>query len=126
MVITEIEKIIDELVELEWYKVAAVTIMSSAGKIIHQVGANWDLTNDSKTILDALKDTNSLNLMGVEFTVVHKTPEAIIGTDNTGKGHVVLTPFKGGILVCYIMPKVDPRNSLSNIQNAAFKLNGKV
>ena len=126
MVITEIEKIIDELTELEWYKVAAVTVMSSAGKIIHQVGANWDLTNESKTILDTFKGSNSLNLMGTEFTVVYNTPEAIIGTNNAGYGHVVLSPFKGGILVCYIMPKADPRNSLSNTQNATLKLNGKV
>jgi len=126
MVITDVEKIIDELVELEWYKVAAVSIMSSKGKIIYQKGANWDLTNESTTILDALKGSNSLNLMGVDFTVVYNTPKAIIGTDKAGNGHVVLTPFKGGILVCYIMPKADPHNSLSNIQNTALKLNGKV
>ncbi len=126
MVITDVEKIIDELVELEWYKVAAVSVMSSKGKIIYQKGANWDLTNESKTVLNALKGRNSLNLMGVDFAVIYNTPEAIIGTNNAGNGHVVLAPFKGGILVCYIMPKADPSNSLFNIQNTALKLNGKV
>ncbi len=126
MVITEVEKIIDELVELEWYKVAAVTVMSSVGKIIHQVGGNWDLTNESKIILETLKGSKSLTIMGTEFMVIYKTPEAIIGTNDAGKGHVILAPFKGGILICYIMPKADPHNSLSSIRNAALKLNGRV
>ncbi len=126
MVITKIEKIIDELVELEWYKVAAVTVISSKGKILYQVGANWDLTSESKTILDALKGTPSLNLMGVEFTIVYNTPEVIIGTNNAGNGHVALALFKGGIIACYIMPNANPHNSLMNIQNTALKLNGKV
>ncbi len=123
---SEIEKIIDELVELEWYKVAAVTVMSSVGNIIYQVGSNWDLSSESKNILDTLNRGTSLILTGLEFNVVYNTPEAIIGTNNAGKGHVILAPFKGGILVCYILPRADPRNSLMNIQNTALKLNGKV
>ena len=126
MVITEIEKIIDELVELEWYKVAAVTVMSSVGNIIYQVGGNWDLSSESKNVLGTLNGSTSLILMGVEFMVVYNTPEAIIGTNNAGKGHVILAPFNGGILVCYILPNADPHNSLTNIQNTALKLNGKV
>lgn len=123
---SEIEKIIDELVELEWYKVAAVTVMSSVGNIIYQVGSNWDLSSESKNILDTLNRGTSLILTGLEFNVVYNTPEAIIGKNNAGKGHVILAPFKGGILVCYILPRADPRNSLMNIQNTALKLNGKV
>ena len=124
----EIKKIIDELgiTALETnIKIASVAVMSDSGTIIFQT-ENWDLTNQTNNILNAIKGARSFVFNNLEFSVVETTLEGIIGTNNDGMGHIILAPFQGGLLVSYAMPQANPPKALSFLKNFAVRLNGKV
>ena len=124
----EIKKIIDELgiAALETnIKIASVAVMSDSGSIIFQT-ENWDLSNQTNNILNAIKGARSFVFNNLEFSVVETTPEGIIGTNNDGMGHVIIAPFQGGILVSYAMPQANPLKALSFLKSFAMRLNGKV
>ncbi|MFX1268582.1 MAG: hypothetical protein ACFFAK_11540 [Promethearchaeota archaeon] len=124
----EIKKIIDELgiTALETnIKIASVAVVSDTGVILFQT-ENWDLTNQTNNILNAIKGARSFVFNNLEFSVVETAPEGIIGTNNDVMGHVIIAPFQGGILVAYAMPQANPPKALSFLKTFAIKLNGKV
>ncbi len=124
----EIKKIIDELGITTFeanMKIAGFAVMSDSGKVVFQTD-NWDLTNQTNMILNVIKGTRSFFLNDVEFSVVETTTEGIVGTANNGMGHVIFTPFQGGVLVSFAMPRADPPSALSFLKTFAMRLNGKV
>jgi len=124
----EIKKIIDELgiAALETnIKIASVAVVSDSGTIIFQTD-NWDLSNQTNNILNAIKGANSFVFNNIKFSVVESTPEGIISTNNDGMGHIIITPFQGGVLVSYAMPQADPPKALSFLRTFVMRLKGKV
>ena len=124
----EIKKIIDELgidaLESNT-KIAGVAVVSDSGNIIFQTD-NWDLTNQTNIILNVIKGARSFVLNDGEFSVVETTTEGIIGTNDSGMGHIIFAPFQGGVLVSYAMPQADPPKALAFLKTYAIRLNGKV
>ncbi len=124
----EIKKIVEELgiSALETnIKIAAVVVVSDSGTIVFQTD-NWDLTNQTNSIVNVIKGDLSFVLNDLQFSVVETTPEGIIGTNDSGKGHVIFAPFQGGVLVSYALPQADPSKVLSFLKFFAMRLNGKV
>ena len=124
----EIKKIIDELgiTALETnIKIAGVAVVSDSGNIVFQTD-NWDLTHQTNIILNVIKGDRSFVLNEGEFSVVETTTEGIIGTNDSGMGHVIFAPFQGGVLVSYAMPRADPLRTLPFLKTFALRLNGKV
>jgi len=124
----EIKKIIDELgidaLESNT-KIAGVAVVSDSGNIVFQTD-NWDLTNQTNIILNVIKGARSFVLNDGEFSVVETTTEGIIGTNDSGMGHIIFAPFQGGVLVSYAMPQADPPKALAFLKIYAMRLNGKV
>ncbi|MBA7477152.1 hypothetical protein ES705_33587 [subsurface metagenome] len=124
----EIKKIIDELgidaLESNT-KIAGVAVVSDSGNIVFQTD-NWDLTNQTNIILNVIKGARSFVLNDGEFSVVETTTEGIIGTNDSGMGHIIFAPFQGGVLVSYAMPQADPPKALAFLKTYAMRLNGKV
>ncbi|MGB5910166.1 MAG: hypothetical protein WBH31_03115 [Promethearchaeia archaeon] len=124
----EIKKIVEELgiSALETnIKIAAVVVVSDSGTIVFQTD-NWDLTNQTNSIVNVIKGDLSFVLNDLQFSVVETTPEGIIGTNDSGMGHVIYAPFQGGVLVSYALPQADPSKVLSFLKSFAMRLNGKV
>ena len=124
----EIKKIIDELgiISLETnMKIAGFAVVSDSGKVVFQTD-NWDLTNQTNMIMNVIKGDRSFVLNDVEFSVVETTTEGIVGTADSGMGHVIFTPFQGGVLVSFAMPRADPLKTLSFLKTFVMRLNGKV
>ena len=124
----EIKDIIDDLgiSALENnLKIAGFAVVSDSGNIVFQT-KNWDLTNQTSIILNVIKGDRSFVLSDLEFSVVETTDEGIVGTNESGMGHVIFTPFQGGVLVSYAMPQADPPKALSFLKTFAMRLNGKV
>ncbi len=118
-----IEQIIDVLFTDTKMKVGGVGVISSEKTILYQT-ENWDLNTHLSQILDAVQtNKGSLALFGIKYMIVEHTPERIIGTNVTGKGHIILAPYEKGVLVTYILPEVGPRDVLFSVQEAAMKLN---
>ena len=125
---TEIEQLINDLsiAALEANtKLAALAVVSEGGKLIIQTG-NWDLSRETSTILNVIKGETSFTLAKLTFLVKSTTSDGIVATNNSGMGHVLFTPFQGGLLVAFAMPQADPSEALSFLKHSAMSLNGKV
>ncbi|MHA2391469.1 MAG: hypothetical protein ACXAEX_05840 [Promethearchaeota archaeon] len=128
---SEIEGIIDDLLNEE-NNVFGVGIISKDGSLITQT-ENWDLTNDLPLLNELLnqklelgeKGITSMTIQGIKYMIVENTEERKIGTNITGKGHIIICPIPiGGTggLIAYINPQVGPRDALFSIQEYAKKL----
>ena len=124
----EIKEIIDDLGITTFeanMKIAGFAVVSDSGNLIFQTD-NWDLTNQTNMILNVIKGDRSFVLNDVKFSVVETTTEGIVGTADSGMGHVIFTPFQGGVLVSFAMPRADPLRTLPFLKTFAMRLNGKV
>ncbi len=124
----EIKNIIDELgiAALETsIKIAAIAVVSDKGNLVIQT-ENWDLTNQTNIIMNVIKGDHLFVLSDVKYSVVETTAEGIVGTSESGMGHILFVPFQGGVLVSYAMPQADPPKALSFLKPFALRLNGKV
>lgn len=128
---SEIEGIIDDLLNEE-SNVFGVAIISKDGKLITQT-ENWDLTDNLALINEILnqkvklgeKGITSLTIQGIKYMIVENTEERKIGTNISGKGHVIICPIPiggTGALITYINPQAGPRDALFNVQEFAKKL----
>jgi len=128
---SEIGSIIDELLNQE-QNVFGVAIIGKDGTLVTQT-ENWDVSGDLGTINELIRNNpdlgqkgiGSIELQGVKYMVVENTEERKIGTNVTGKGHIIICPIPvGGTggLVCYINPQAGPRDALLNVQTYALKL----
>jgi len=132
---SEIESIIDELLNAE-ENVLGVAIIGKDGTLITQT-ENWNISGDLGILNELLnlklelgeKGITSIVVQGIKYMIVENTEERKIGTNVTGKGHIVIAPVPiggTGALVCYINPAVGPRDALYNIQEFAKKLTNLV
>ncbi|MFW9878870.1 MAG: hypothetical protein ACFFG0_37800 [Candidatus Thorarchaeota archaeon] len=128
---SEIESIIDDLLNEE-QNIFGVAIISKNGNLITQT-ENWNITNDLDLINELLnlrlelgeKGISSITIQGIKYMIVENTEERKIGTNITGKGHLIICPVPiggRGALVCYINPQVGPRDALFTAQEYALKL----
>ena len=132
---SEIERLINELLNEE-QNVHGVAIINTSGTLITQT-ENWDISNDLSLINELLqtklalgeKGISSITIQGIKFMIVENTEERKIGTNITGKGHVIIAPVPiggTGALICYINPQVSPRDALFTVQEFAKKLTNLV
>ena len=128
---SEIEGIIDGLLNEE-ENVFGVAIISKNGELITQT-ENWDVSSDLKLLNEVLgqklelgeKGITSLTIQGIKYMIVENTEERKIGTNITGKGHLIICPIPiggTGALIAYINPRVGPRAALFTIQEYSQKL----
>ncbi|MFX1274340.1 MAG: hypothetical protein ACFFBP_01960 [Promethearchaeota archaeon] len=128
---SDIESIIDDLLNTE-ENVFGVAIIRKNGNLITQT-ENWDVSGDLGAINELLnlkldlgeKGITSISIQGIKYMIVENTEERKIGTNVTGKGHVIIAPVPiggTGALICYINPAAGPRDALLNVQEFALKL----
>lgn len=131
----EIESIIDDLLSEE-QNIFGVAIINKSGSLITQT-QNWNLTTDLDKINKLLgtqlalgqKGMSSITIQGIKYMIVENTEERKIGTNITGKGHIIIAPIPiggTGALICYINPQIGPRDALFTVQTYALKLQNQV
>ena len=131
----EIESIIDDLLSEE-QNIFGVAIINKSGSLITQT-QNWNLTTDLDLINKLLgtqlalgqKGMSSITIQGIKYMIVENTEERKIGTNITGKGHIIIAPIPiggTGALICYINPQIGPRDALFTVQTYALKLQNQV
>lgn len=132
---SEIESVIDELLNEE-QNVYGVAVINTSGEIITQT-ENWDLSTELNLINELLrtklalgeKGMSSISIQGIKYMIVENTEERKIGTNLTGKGHIIIAPIPiggTGALICYINPQIGPRDALFAVQAYAKKLTNLV
>jgi predicted regulator of Ras-like GTPase activity (Roadblock/LC7/MglB family) len=128
---SEIESIINELLSEE-QNIFGVAIISRNGSLLTQTD-NWDVSADLGIINDLLntklelgqKGMTSITIQGLKYMIVENTEERKIGTNLTGKGHIIICPIPiggTGALITYINPRVGPRDALFAVQEYAKRL----
>ncbi|MBA7664923.1 hypothetical protein ES703_72988 [subsurface metagenome] len=128
---SDIESIIDDLLNEE-QNIFGIAIINRDGTLLTQTD-NWDVTADLAQINELVqtklelgaKGMTSISILGVKYMIVDNTEERKIGTNITGKGHLIIAPIPiggTGALVCYINPQVGPRDALFAVQDYAKKL----
>lgn len=128
---SEIEAIIDGLLNEE-QNIFGVAIVNQAGSLITQT-ENWNISSNLDTINELLrtklelgqKGMSSITIQGIKYMIVENTEERKIGTNITGKGHIIIAPVPiggTGALICYINPQITPRDALFTVQSFALKL----
>lgn len=127
-ILDDIKKFIEELGITSFesnMKIASIAVVSDSGDLVYQTD-NWDLTNQTDTILNVMNGERTFVLNTYNFSVIETNPEGIVGAHDSGMGYIIFAPFQGGILVSYAMPKADPIKALYFLKNYAIKLNGKL
>jgi len=128
---SDIESIIDDLLNEE-QNIFGIAIINRDGTLLTQTD-NWDVTADLAQINELIqtklelgaKGMTSISILGIKYMIVDNTEERKIGTNITGKGHLIIAPIPiggTGALVCYINPQVGPRDALFAVQDYAKKL----
>lgn len=128
---SDIEAIIDDLLNQE-QNIFGVAIISKDGNLLSQT-ENWNIAEDLALINEVLnqklelgqKGISNIAIQGIKYMIVENTEERKIGTNITGKGHLIICPVPiggTGALVCYINPQVGPRDALFAVQEYALKL----
>ena len=131
----EIETIIDDLLSEE-QNIFGVAIINKSGTLFTQT-ENWDISTNLGAINELLgaklelgqRGIPSLTIQGIKYMMVENTEERKIGTNITGKGHVIIAPIPiggTGALICYINPQAGPRDALFTVQSHALKLQNLV
>jgi hypothetical protein len=69
-----------------------------------------------------LKGDKSFIFNKIPFIIVKASDEGIIATNDGGMGHIIISPFQGGVLVSYAMPQADPHKVLSFLKSFAGKI----
>jgi len=106
-------------------KLAGLAVVSDSGDLVFQT-ENWDLNNEIDNILNIIKGNDSIVINGAKFSVVSTTPDGIIATNEGGMGHILFTPFQGGVLVSYAMAQADTSKALSFLKSNVMRLNIKI
>lgn len=118
----EIIKLVEELLDMNANIHGVALIKESDGSIIHQT-ENWDVGPDTKNVLAVWTDNpGSVSVLGIKYMVVENTPERIVGTNVTGKGHVIGVSAGPAKMLCYISPATGPREVLQDLQLQAGKI----
>ena len=118
----EYEEFIYELMDTE-PAVFGGAVIDPNGTLLYQT-ENWDLQQDIQqinSIIEEAKKENAVNpgrieIMKVSYMIVELTPERVIATNVTHKGHIIIAIGSTGTIVAYIDPATGPRDALFNVQ----------
>jgi hypothetical protein len=115
--VQQLEKILD--INENIYGVALV---DGKGKVLAQTG-NWDLRKDAPGAVTTWNaNQGSVSILGIRYIVVENTPERIIATNATGKGHIIGVTAGPAKVFVYINPAIGPTQVLNDVFMSALRL----
>jgi hypothetical protein len=115
--VQQLEKVLD--INENIYGVALV---DGKGKVLAQTG-NWDLRKDAPGVVIAWNaNQGSVSVLGIRYIVVENTPERLIATNVTGKGHIVGATAGLAKIIVYVSPAIGPTQVLNDVYMNALRL----
>ncbi|MFX0101477.1 MAG: hypothetical protein ACFFCS_18020 [Candidatus Hodarchaeota archaeon] len=118
----EIVKLAEEFLDINENIYGVAIINADDGKIIHQT-ENWDVQPDANSFLEAWKNSkSSIVILTNKYMIVENTPERLVATNVSGKGHLIGASAGKAKVLCYINPAIGPRDALNEIQLQANKV----
>ena len=118
----EIVKLVEEFLDINENIYGVAVVDADSGDVIHQT-ENWDIQPDAKNFLNAWKNSrSSIVILAIKYMIVENTPERLVATSVSGKGHLIGASAGKAKVLCYINPVIGPRDALNEIQLQANKL----
>ncbi len=115
--VQQLEKILD--INENIYGVALV---DGKGKVLAQTG-NWDLRKDAPGVVTAWSSCQgAVSILGIRYVIVENTPERMIATNATGKGHIMAITSGPAKVIVYINPAIGPTQVLNDVFMSALRL----
>lgn len=122
------EKLLFELLDTE-PAVFGGAVINPNQELVYQT-ENWDLQQEIDGIAEAIKESQKpdgnnpgrLQIMKITYMIVEFTPERIIATNVSKKGHIIIAMHNGWSLVAFIDPNKGPRDALFNVQSFVRRL----
>jgi hypothetical protein len=114
-IVADINKLMKEIADAALEKntkIASLALVADTGKLVYQT-KNWDLSNQTKTILDVVKGNKEFVLNTLRFSVISTDPTKMVGVNKSGMGAVLILTCKGGLLISYVMPGARPEGALN-------------
>jgi hypothetical protein len=103
-----------------------VAMVDGNGKVLAQT-SNWDLKKDAPGFVTAWSSNQgSVSLLGIRYIIVENTPERLIGTNATGKGHVIGVTAGPAKIIIYINPAIGPTQVLNDVFMAGLRIGKKL
>ncbi|MBD3188837.1 hypothetical protein GF325_18555 [Candidatus Bathyarchaeota archaeon] len=117
----EIITLLDGLMDME-ENIYGIAMVDGSGQVLWQT-ENWDLSADAPAFINAWNNNaSSVTLLSIKYMIVENTPERLIGTNVTGKGHIIGASAGPNKIICYINPVIGPRDALQDIQLQCTKI----
>lgn len=102
--------------------IGGVAMVDGTGAVLFQT-ENWDLRNEAPGIITTWTTCQgSITVMGVRYVIVENTPERLIGTNVTGKGHIMCVTAGTAKIIVYIEPTIGPTQVLNDVFLQAMKI----
>jgi hypothetical protein len=124
---SEVKKLIDEIGITSFennLKIAGFAVLSDSRDIIYQT-ENWNVSNYRDLLFDAIKGAISIKINDTEFLVTKATDEGLIATSSQGMGHIIMIPFRGGVLTTYALSGANPDAVLAFLKPYIIQLQNK-
>ncbi len=103
-------------------EINGVAMVDGKGAVLYQT-ENWDLRNDAPGLISAWATSQgSISVLGIRYVIVENTPERLIATNVTGKGHVIAVSSGPNKIIVYISPAIGPTIVLNDIFLHAMKI----
>lgn len=110
----EVRSALEGILEIN-ENIYGVAMVDGKGKVLAQT-SNWDLNEDAKGFVAAWNaNQGSVSILGVRYVVVENTPERLIATNATGKGHVIGITAGQAKIIIYINPAIGPTQVLNDV-----------
>jgi hypothetical protein len=120
----DIDKLMKEIADKSLERsvgIASLALVTDAGKVVYQT-KNWDLSNQTKTILDVVRGKKEFEMLNTSFSVVSSDATRIVGENKSGMGAVLILRYKGGLLLSYVMPSASPEGAQDFLEQYVRKL----
>lgn len=124
---SEVKKLIDDIGIISFennMKIAGFAVLSDSREIIYQT-ENWDVSKYRDLLFDAIKGAISFEINKSEFLVDKTSDEGVIATNSQGMGHIIIIPFRGGVLATYVLSGANPDAILAFLKPYIVQLQNK-
>ena len=117
----EVVSLLESILDLN-ENVFGLALLDASGKVLAQT-PSWDLRADGPGVVSSWENNSgSVSIQGIRYITVENTPERLINTSPSGKGHVMALAAGDAKIVAYINPVIGPTQILNDAYLIAMQI----
>jgi hypothetical protein len=117
----EVVQMLESILDIN-ENIFGLALLDASGKVLAQT-PSWDIRRDGPGFVNSWdNNTGSVTIQGIRYITVENTPERLINTSPSGKGHVMGLAAGDAKLVAYINPAIGPTQVLNDAFLVAMQI----